>query len=43
MNKIVQGRNAGLDDENDNTILLLFNMLDGIEGQESAHKYQVLS
>ncbi len=30
--KILQGENMGPDGENDNTIMLLYNMLDGIEG-----------
>jgi hypothetical protein len=37
------GNNIGFDGENDNTVLLLFNMLDGIEKQKSSEKYQVLS
>jgi hypothetical protein len=41
--KIVSANNAGLDGKNDNTVLLLFNMLEGIEKQKPAHKYQVLS
>jgi hypothetical protein len=41
--KILSGNNAGLGGENDNTVLLLFNMLEGIEKQKPAHKYQVLS
>jgi hypothetical protein len=43
MNKIVNSQNAGLDGENDNTVSLLFNMLDGIENQKSNRKYQVIS
>jgi hypothetical protein len=43
LHKILTGANAGLDGKNDNTVLLLFNMLDGIEKQEPAKKYQVLS
>jgi hypothetical protein len=41
--KILSGNNAGFDGKNDNTVLLLFNMLEGIEKQKPAHKYQVLS
>ena len=43
LNKIIQGQNTGLDRENDNTVLLLFNMLDGIEKQIPTDKYQVVS
>jgi hypothetical protein len=41
--KILSGNNAGLDGANDNTVLLLFNMLEGIESQKPAQKYQVIS
>jgi hypothetical protein len=41
--KIVAGNNGGLDGGNDNTVALLFNMLEGIEEQNPTHKYQVLS
>jgi hypothetical protein len=41
--KILSGNNAGLDGANDNTVLLLFNMLEGIESQKLAQKYQVIS
>jgi len=43
LNKIMQSNNAGLDGKNDNTIMLLFNMIDGIENDKPAHKYQVIS
>ena len=43
MNKILQRKNIGLDGNNDNTVLLLFNMIDGIEKQKPSKKYQVIS
>jgi hypothetical protein len=43
MNKILLGNNKGLDGRNDNTVLLLFNMMDGIEKQKPLKNYQVLS
>lgn len=43
LNKILQGNNAGMDSENDNTVLLLFNMLNGIEKQVPSHTYMCLS
>ncbi len=40
---ILGGENFGLDGRNDNTIMLLFNMLDGIEANQSApSNYTVL-
>ena len=43
LNKILLGNNKGLDGNNDNTVMLLFNMLDGIETNIPEHKYQVVS
>lgn len=40
---IVNGENIGLDGKNDNTILLLFNMLDGVEHNIPQRKYTVLT
>lgn len=31
------------DGENDNTVLLLFNMMDGIENQKPKHNYQIIT
>lgn len=40
---ILEGGNIGLDGRNDNTIMLLFNMLDGVETRQNAsHNYMVL-
>lgn len=40
---ILNGANAGFDGKNDNTIMLLFNMLDNVEVNQSApHNYTVL-
>lgn len=39
---IINKKNEGLDGNNDNTILLLFNMLDGIETRDTEHPYTVL-
>jgi hypothetical protein len=35
--------NIGLDGNNDNTVELLFNMMDGIEKQKPKDPYQVIS
>ena len=43
MNKILGRNNPGLDGENDNTIMLLFNMIKDIEKQKPAEKYQIIS
>jgi len=43
MNKILLGNNKGLDGKNDNTVLLLFNMLNGIENKTPPKNYQVIS
>jgi hypothetical protein len=43
LDKILAGNNPGLDGNNDNTVLLLFNMLDGVENKEPGEKYQVLT
>lgn len=43
LNNILQGNNAGLDGNNDNTVLLLFNMLKDIEKQKPEHNYQCVS
>ena len=38
MNKIVSGENIGLDGENDNTIILLYNMLANVEDNPKGMK-----
>lgn len=43
LNKILSGANAGLDGENDNTVMLLFNMMDNIEQQIPPKKYQMIA
>lgn len=43
LNKIIQGNNAGLDDQNDNTVMLLFNMLKDVEKRLPDHTYQFIS
>lgn len=43
LNKIIQGKNKGLDGKNDNTVMLLFNMLDGMDKEKPAEKYNVLT
>ena len=43
VNKILKGNNTGLDGKNDNTVLLLFNMLNNIEADVPSENYQVLS
>ena len=43
LTKILLGNNAGLDGNNDNTVMLLYNMMDGIEVQKPPHNYQVIS
>jgi len=43
LTKILLGNNAGLDGKNDNTVMLLFNMLDGIENQKPSSNYQTIS
>jgi len=42
MDKVLLGNNKGLDGANDNTVLLLFNMIDGIENQKPPQKYQII-
>ena len=41
--KILMKNNIGLDGNNDNTVELLFNMMDGIEKQRPKDPYQVIS
>lgn len=43
IHKIISIENTGLDGNNDNTTMLLFNMLDGVEAQFSDKAYQLLS
>lgn len=43
MHKILTKNNIGLDGQNDNTVLLLFNMLDNIDSRPSEWKYTPLS
>jgi hypothetical protein len=43
LTKILNGNNKGFDGENDNTVLLLFNMMDGIEKQRPSKNYQVIT
>ena len=43
IHKILSGKNIAHYGENDNTVLLLFNMLDGIENQKPSQKYQFIS
>lgn len=43
LDRILSGANTGLDGNNDNTVMLLFNMLDGIENQVPPQKYQVVA
>jgi hypothetical protein len=43
IHRILKGQNTGLDGENDNTVMLLFNMLAGIENQKPEEKYTHLS
>jgi len=43
LNKILMGQNKGLDGNNDNTVLLLFNMMNNIEKQEPPRKFQTIS
>ncbi len=43
INKILMGENAGFDGNNDNTVLLLFNMLDNIEETAPSKNYQVIT
>lgn len=42
MNKILRRDNLGLDGENDNTVLLLFNMLKNIESSKPATLYSIV-
>ena len=43
MQKILTNKNIGLDGNNDNTILLLFNMLNNIDDNPKDKKYMPLS
>ena len=43
LTKILLGNNAGLDGKNDNTVMLLFNMLNGIENKKPSSNYQTVS
>ena len=43
LTKILLGENEGLDGKNDNTVMLLFNMIDGIENKKPLHNYQIIS
>jgi hypothetical protein len=43
INKILSGNNRGLDGNNDNTVLLLFNMMKDIDAQRPDMKYRVIS
>lgn len=43
LTKILLGNNPGPGGENDNTVMLLFNMFDGIENQVPAENYRVVS
>jgi hypothetical protein len=43
LTKILNGNNKGFDGENDNTVLLSFNMMDGIEKQKPSKNYQVIT
>lgn len=43
LTKILLSQNIGLDERNDNTVMLLFNMLEGIENQKPQSKFQVIS
>lgn len=43
LDRILSGGNTELDGKNDNTVMLLFNMLDGIENQAPPQKYQVVA
>lgn len=41
--QILQGNNIGLDGQNDNTVLLLYNMLEDIDKKPLGQKYYPLS
>jgi len=43
INKILTEKNIGLDGNNDNTVLLLFNMMRDIDNQKPKTKYQAIS
>lgn len=43
LTNIINGENIGLDGKNDNTILLLFNMFEGVERNIPSEKHTVLS
>ena len=43
LTKILLGNNSGLDGRNDNTVMLLFNMIEGIENNKPNTNYQVIS
>ncbi len=43
LDRILSGSNPGLDGKNDNTVMLLFNLLDGIENQVPPQPYQMLA
>ncbi|QQO08779.1 hypothetical protein [Breznakiella homolactica] len=43
LTNILSGGNTGLDGRNDNTVLLLFNMLENIEAQRPEEKYTVVA
>ncbi len=43
LTNILLGDNYGLDGNNDNTVLLTFNMLDDIEGKKPSKNYQVIT
>ena len=43
VNKIMQGKNIGLDGYNDNTIILLFNMLKDLDDKTPEQQYTVVS
>lgn len=43
LDRILSGSNPGLDGKNDNTVMLLFNMLDDIENHAPPQPYQMLA